>query len=108
MISTIRPKPFVLVILDGWGISPAWGGNMLSIADVRNYNKLWRENPHTILEASGEAVGLPKHDVGNSEVGHLHIGAGRLISQDLSQINKSIADGVCFISKYKALLFKIA
>ncbi len=102
MINPTRPKPIVLAILDGWGISPAWGGNILSIANVRNYNKLWRENPHTILEAAGEAVGLPKHDIGNSEVGHLHIGAGRLISQDLSQINNAIMDGS--LKKNKTIL----
>ncbi|MFH1749281.1 MAG: 2,3-bisphosphoglycerate-independent phosphoglycerate mutase [bacterium] len=105
MTNPIRPKPIVLVILDGWGISPAWGGNILSVANVRNYNKLWRENPHTILEAAGEAVGLPKHDVGNSEVGHIHIGAGRLIPQDLSQINNAITDGS--LKKNKTILTAI-
>ncbi len=88
-----RPKPIVLIILDGWGISPAWGGNTMSIANIKNYNQFWRKFPHTMLQASGEAVGLPKHDIGNSEVGHMHIGAGRIISQDLSRINQAIKDG---------------
>jgi 2,3-bisphosphoglycerate-independent phosphoglycerate mutase len=79
--------------LDGWGISPAWGGNTFSTARVNNFNKLWREYPHAILKASGAAVGLPRHDVGNSEVGHLHIGSGRVIAQDLSRVNESIEDG---------------
>jgi 2,3-bisphosphoglycerate-independent phosphoglycerate mutase len=86
----------VLVILDGWGCAPAGPGNAVELADTPVFDRLWRDYPHTTLEASGEAVGLPPGQMGNSEVGHLTIGSGRVLDQDLQRINRAIADGSFF------------
>jgi 2,3-bisphosphoglycerate-independent phosphoglycerate mutase len=85
-------KPLVLVILDGWGCAPAGPGNAVELADTPVFDRLWREYPHTTIEASGEAAGLPHGQMGNSEVGHLTIGAGRRLYQDLMRVNRAIAD----------------
>ena len=85
-----------LVILDGWGLAPPGPGNAVELADTPVFDKLWAEYPHTTLEASGEAVGLPPGQMGNSEVGHLTIGSGRILFQDLMRVNKSIEDGSFF------------
>ncbi|MFL5964431.1 MAG: 2,3-bisphosphoglycerate-independent phosphoglycerate mutase [Gaiellaceae bacterium] len=85
-----------MVILDGWGIAPAGPGNAVELADTPVFDRLWRDYPHTTIEASGEAAGLPPGQMGNSEVGHLTIGAGRRLYQDLMRVNKSIADGSFF------------
>jgi 2,3-bisphosphoglycerate-independent phosphoglycerate mutase len=82
-----------LVILDGWGCAPPGPGNAVELAETPVFDDLWRRYPHTTLEAAGEAVGLPPGQMGNSEVGHLTIGAGRVVFQDLMRINKSIEDG---------------
>ncbi len=82
-----------LVVLDGWGCAPAGPGNAVELAETPVFDRLWRSCPHTTLEASGEAVGLPAGQMGNSEVGHLTIGSGRVLDQDLQRINRSIADG---------------
>jgi 2,3-bisphosphoglycerate-independent phosphoglycerate mutase len=82
-----------LVILDGWGIAPAGPGNAVELAETPVFDRLWRDYPHTTIEASGEAAGLPPGQMGNSEVGHLTIGAGRRLYQDLMRVNKSIEDG---------------
>ncbi len=82
-----------LVILDGWGIGPPWGGNAITSAKTRNMDMWWRTYPKTELLASGEAVGLPSIAGGNSETGHLNIGAGRLVPQDLPYINQLIKSG---------------
>jgi 2,3-bisphosphoglycerate-independent phosphoglycerate mutase len=82
-----------LIILDGWGWAPPGPGNAISLADTPIWDGLWARYPHALLEASGEAVGLPPGVMGNSEVGHLTLGSGRVIYQDLSRINRSIADG---------------
>lgn len=87
------PKPVVLVILDGWGIAPPGPGNAVTLAKTPNFDKLWAAFPHTQLTASGEAVGLPRGEDGNSETGHLNLGAGQIVFQDLPRINMSIADG---------------
>jgi len=89
-------KPLVLVILDGWGIAPEGPGNAVALAKTPNFNALWASYPHTQLLASGESVGLPKGEPGNSETGHLNLGAGRVIYQDLPRINLSIANGTFF------------
>ncbi len=81
-----------LVILDGWGYSPAWGGNAISEARTPNFDWAWRKYPHTTLEASGQFVGLPGDEMGNSEVGHMTLGAGRIIPQDVSRINGAVED----------------
>jgi 2,3-bisphosphoglycerate-independent phosphoglycerate mutase len=85
-----------LVILDGWGIAPPGPGNAVDLADTPVFDRLWAEYPHTQLAASGAAVGLPPGQMGNSEVGHLTIGSGRVLYQDLMRVNKSIEDGSLF------------
>src|SRR4030042_5117836 len=85
-------KPIVLIILDGWGIAPSGPGNAVSLAKTPNFNKFWAAFPHTQLTASGEAVGLPRGEPGNSETGHLNLGAGQIVFQDLPRINMAIAD----------------
>jgi 2,3-bisphosphoglycerate-independent phosphoglycerate mutase len=93
------PEPFplvALVILDGWGCAPPGPGNAVELADTPVFDRLWRTFPHTTLVASGEAVGLPPGQMGNSEVGHLTIGSGRRLYQDLMRINQAIADGSFF------------
>jgi 2,3-bisphosphoglycerate-independent phosphoglycerate mutase len=89
-----RSRPLVaLVILDGWGCAPPGPGNAVELADTPNFDRLWRTYPHTTIAASGEAVGLPHGQMGNSEVGHLTIGSGRVLFQDLMRVNKAIEDG---------------
>ncbi len=83
----------VLIVLDGWGIAPPGPGNAISQASTPNISKYWISYPHCQLSASGEPVGLPHNEMGNSEVGHLNLGAGRIVYQDLSRINMMIADG---------------
>lgn len=90
------PKPTVLLILDGWGIGPNNAGNAILRAHTPNLDKYWLSYPHTQLEASGQAVGLPQGEDGNTETGHLNIGAGHIVYQDLPRINMSIADGSFF------------
>ena len=85
--------PIVLAILDGFGYREEKNGNAIKEAKTPNFDKLWQEYPHSLLEASGNAVGLPKGQMGNSEVGHLTIGAGRTIYQGLELINQSIENG---------------
>jgi 2,3-bisphosphoglycerate-independent phosphoglycerate mutase len=81
------------VILDGWGCAPPGPGNAVDLAETPVFDRLWRTYPHTTLEASGEAVGLPPGQMGNSEVGHLTIGSGRVLDQDLQRVNRAIASG---------------
>jgi 2,3-bisphosphoglycerate-independent phosphoglycerate mutase len=93
----LQRSPLVaLVILDGWGCAPPGPGNAVELADTPVFDRLWRTYPHTTLEASGEAVGLPPGQMGNSEVGHLTIGSGRILFQDLMRVNKAIEDGSFF------------
>jgi len=87
------PKPTVLLILDGWGIGPNNAGNAIAQAKTPNLDKYWLTFPHTQLASSGEAVGLPHGEDGNTETGHLNIGAGNIVYQDLPRINMAIADG---------------
>src|SRR3990167_3317934 len=86
------PKFLCLVVLDGWGIAPPGPGNAIELANTPNMDRLWASFPHTQLKASGEGVGLPKGEAGNTETGHLNLGAGRIVYQDLPRINMSIAD----------------
>jgi len=81
-----------LVILDGWGCAAPGPGNAVALADTPVFDRLWAEYPHTTIEASGPAAGLPPGQMGNSEVGHLTIGSGRRLYQDLMRVNQSIAD----------------
>jgi 2,3-bisphosphoglycerate-independent phosphoglycerate mutase len=85
-----------LVILDGWGCAPAGPGNAVELADTPVFDRLWRDYPHTTLEASGAAVGLPPGQMGNSEVGHLTIGSGRILDQDLQRVNRAVSSGAIF------------
>jgi len=92
-----RTFPLVaLVILDGWGCAPPGPGNAVELAETPVFDRLWRDYPHTRLVASGEAVGLPAGQMGNSEVGHLTIGSGRVLDQDLQRVNRAIASGSFF------------
>jgi 2,3-bisphosphoglycerate-independent phosphoglycerate mutase len=91
-----RRELVVLVVLDGWGCAPPGPGNAVELAETPVFDRLWSEYPHTTLNASGEAVGLPAGQMGNSEVGHLTIGSGRVLDQDLQRINRSIEDGSFF------------
>lgn len=86
-------RPVVLIIIDGWGTAPPGPGNAITLARTPFYQKLLAGYPNTTLQAAGEAVGLPFGEPGNSEVGHLNIGAGRVVYQDLPRINMSIANG---------------
>ena len=85
-----------LVILDGWGCAPPGPGNAVELADTPVFDRLWRTYPHTTLEASGEAVGLPAGQMGNSEVGHLTIGSGRILDQDLQRVTRAVRSGELF------------
>ncbi|KKS17856.1 MAG: 2,3-bisphosphoglycerate-independent phosphoglycerate mutase [Candidatus Woesebacteria bacterium GW2011_GWA1_41_7] len=92
-------KFVLLVVIDGWGISVAGPGNPLSQANLPNMRKFMNSFPHTQLLASGEAVGLPRGEPGNTETGHLNLGAGRIVYQDLQRINMNIADGGFYDNK---------
>jgi 2,3-bisphosphoglycerate-independent phosphoglycerate mutase len=88
------PVPRVcLVVLDGWGLAAPGPGNAISLADTPVFDELWRLCPHTTLRACGAAVGLPEGQMGNSEVGHLNLGAGTVMKQDLVRIDEAVADG---------------
>ncbi len=89
-------KPVMLIILDGWGIGKEYEGNAIYLANTPNYDRLIMDYPNTKLEASGLAVGLPEGQMGNSEVGHLNIGSGRIVYQELTNISKSIKEGNFF------------
>jgi 2,3-bisphosphoglycerate-independent phosphoglycerate mutase len=96
MAAPSRPGPVVLLVLDGWGYRAEREGNAIAMAEVPTWDRLWARAPRTLLEASGEAVGLPCGQIGNSEVGHLNLGAGRVVKQDLVRISGAIADGSFF------------
>ena len=89
-------RPVVLVVLDGWGYRNEREGNAIRLAQVPTWDRLWSRAPRTLLDASGLAVGLPEGQMGNSEVGHLNLGAGRVVMQDLVRIDLAIKDGSFF------------
>jgi len=89
-------KPLMLMILDGWGINPSPDNNAVALADTPNLDRLLGGYPATTIRTSGMAVGLPEGQMGNSEVGHLNLGAGRIVYQDLTRISKAIQDGDFF------------
>jgi 2,3-bisphosphoglycerate-independent phosphoglycerate mutase len=93
---TAPVKPVALFILDGFGLAPAGPSNAVSLARTPTFDRIWRDYPHTELAASGVAVGLPEGQMGNSEVGHLNLGAGRVVMQSLSFIQNAIDDGSFF------------
>ena len=92
-------KPICLIILDGWGLSAQIEGNAIRLAKTPHMDNYFNIYPNTRLDASGEAVGLPEGQMGNSEVGHLNIGAGRVVYQELTRINKEIKNGAFFKNK---------
>ena len=89
---SITRRPLVLTILDGWGYSPKTEANAIALARKPTYDKLLAEYPNTLIRASEHYVGLPDGQMGNSEVGHLNIGAGRVVRMDITRIDKLIAD----------------
>lgn len=86
----------VLIVMDGWGSAPPSPGNAITLANPVTLNRLWASYPHTLLSASGESVGIPRGEPGNTEAGHLNLGAGRIVYQDLPRINLAIAEGSFF------------
>jgi len=92
----MRPKPLVLIILDGWGYRAETKANAIALARKPNYDRLLREYPNTLIHTSGKYVGLPDGQMGNSEVGHLNIGAGRIVHMDITRIDLMIQNGEFF------------
>ena len=82
-----RPKPIVLTVLDGWGYRAETKGNAIALARKPNYDRLLKEFPNTLIHTSGPYVGLPEGQMGNSEVGHLNIGAGRIVQMDITRVD---------------------
>ncbi|HET7566806.1 MAG TPA: 2,3-bisphosphoglycerate-independent phosphoglycerate mutase [Gaiellaceae bacterium] len=97
-----------IVVLDGWGIAPPGPGNAVELARTPNFDRLAAAYPHATLVASGEAVGLPAGQMGNSEVGHLTIGSGRILDQDLQRVNRAIRDGSFFENEALVAAFRRA
>lgn len=97
--TSLANRPIVLISLDGWGLAPPSRGNAIAMAKTPNMNSYFANYPHGQLIASGESVGLPAGEVGNSEVGHLTMGVGRVIYQSLKRINVAISDGSFFDNK---------
>ena len=91
-----RPKPIVLTVLDGWGYSPETKGNAIALARKPNYDALLKKFPNVLIHTSGPFVGLPEGQMGNSEVGHLNIGAGRIVQMDITRLDAKIASGEFF------------
>src|SRR5437660_10722628 len=87
-----RPKPIVLTVLDGWGYRAETKGNAIALARKAAYDELLRKFPNTLIQTSGPFVGLPEGQMGNSEVGHMNKGAGRIVQMDITRIDQVIAD----------------
>ena len=92
-----RPKPLVLIILDGWGYRAETKANAIALARKPIYDRLLREYPNTLIHTSGPFVGLPEGQMGNSEVGHLNMGAGRIVHMDITRIDLMILNGEFFL-----------
>ncbi|MCR4804073.1 MAG: 2,3-bisphosphoglycerate-independent phosphoglycerate mutase [Clostridia bacterium] len=95
----MKYRPVMLCIMDGFGLAPAGPGNAIAAARTPNLDAIWKAHPHAQLQASGRAVGLPDGQMGNSEVGHTNMGAGRVVWQDLAKITADIESGVFFENK---------
>ncbi|MBV9878956.1 MAG: 2,3-bisphosphoglycerate-independent phosphoglycerate mutase [Gemmatirosa sp.] len=95
-MSSSLTRPVALLVLDGWGYRPEREGNAIALAETPTWDALWKRRSRTLLDASGLAVGLPEGQMGNSEVGHLNLGAGRVVMQDLVRISQSIVDGTYY------------
>lgn len=91
-----KRKPHLLIILDGWGHREAQDHNAIALANTPTWDNLWANEAHTLISGSGEDVGLPEGQMGNSEVGHMNLGAGRVVYQDFTRVNRSIADRTFF------------
>src|SRR5579863_10657618 len=110
MLTASRPRPVVLCILDGWGYRADCTDNSICQARTPSWHRFMQSSPHALLQASEHFVGLPDHQLGNSDVGHTNIGAGRVVMQDLPRIDDAIATGKIadmpglreFIAKTKA------
>ena len=98
-MTVLKNTPLALIVLDGFGYSPAREGNAIALARTPNFDRWYDQHPHTLIEASGSAVGLPPGQMGNSEVGHLNIGAGRIIRMDVSRIDHAIETGEFFTNE---------
>ena len=96
MANNQRARPVALIVLDGWGYRPETDGNAIALANTPVWDALWQRGSRTLLEASGLRVGLPAGQMGNSEVGHLNLGAGRVVMQDLVRISTAISDGTFY------------
>ncbi|MSO75019.1 MAG: 2,3-bisphosphoglycerate-independent phosphoglycerate mutase [Alphaproteobacteria bacterium] len=106
MSSPSRPRPVVLCVLDGWGEAAPAPDNAIALARTPNFRSMRAAFPHALLETSGAAVGLPDGQMGNSEVGHMNIGTGRVVMQDLPRIDQAVADGS--LARHRLLLDLIA
>src|ERR1700680_1105705 len=91
-----RPKPIVLTVLDGWGYRAETTGNAIALARKPIYDRLLKDFPNTLIHTSGPSVGLPEGQMGNSEVGHLNIGAGRIVQMDITRVEQLISNGEFF------------
>ena len=88
-----KHRPITLIVLDGWGYRAETEANAIAAAHTPHWDQFWSDCPHTLISGSGHHVGLPAGQMGNSEVGHLNMGAGRVVYQEFSRIEKAIADG---------------
>jgi 2,3-bisphosphoglycerate-independent phosphoglycerate mutase len=95
----LKHRPLILIVLDGWGYSETAEANAIHHANKPVWDKLWDDYSHTLINASGTNVGLPGDQMGNSEVGHMNIGSGRVIAQDFTRINQAINDGSFFANE---------
>jgi 2,3-bisphosphoglycerate-independent phosphoglycerate mutase len=98
-MNTYFPRPITLIILDGWGYRETKEANAIAAARKPNWDRYWRTHPHSLISGSGRCVGLPEGQMGNSEVGHLNMGAGRIVYQDFSRIDAAIENGDFFTNK---------
>ena len=92
----MKITPVLLIILDGFGYREDTDHNAIALANKPNFDRLWRDYPHTLINASEKSVGLPNEQMGNSEVGHLNIGAGRIVQMELTRVEVDIEDGTFF------------
>src|SRR5271167_1480755 len=91
-----RPKPIVLTVLDGWGYRAETQGNAIALARKPAYDELLKKFPNTLIQTSGPFVGLPEGQMGNSEVGHMNMGAGRIVHMDITRIDLLVSSGAIF------------